>query len=272
VQPETRPAPTPAAPRRGRLRRLLKPVVWLVCAAAVYVLGSCAWYLLFPDVAGLAKANPKTTAFMEYRLAQWKEQGRGMSVRQQWVPLSAISPALVSAVLIGEDDKFYAHEGFDFEAIAEALEKNLSKRRIAAGASTITQQLAKNLFLSPDKNPLRKLREAILTWRIERNLKKRRILEIYLNVAEWGDGIFGIEAASRKYYGKPARDLDARQAARLAAVLPNPIRFNPLGSSRFVEYRASVILKVMARRGVAGAGEDEGLAEWTREQPDPEGR
>lgn len=268
MQPEKTPQDLPGKLRRGILRPLVRPIVWTALAAAAWVLLSCAWYLAFPNVSDLAKANPKLTAFMEYRQAQWRQQGRSLTVRQQWVPLSAVSPALVSAVLIGEDDKFYAHEGFDFEAMSEAMEKNINRGRIAAGGSTITQQLAKNLFLTPDKSPMRKIKEAILAWRLERNLKKRRILELYLNVAEWGEGVFGIEAASRKYFGKPARDLDARQAARLAAVLPNPIRFNPLGTSRYVENRANAILKVMARRGIAGAGEDDGLSEWTREQPE----
>jgi monofunctional biosynthetic peptidoglycan transglycosylase len=157
---------------------------------------------------------------------------------------------MVKAVLIAEDDKFYSHEGFDFEAMQKALEKDIKAGKLKYGGSTISQQLAKNLFLSPSKNPLRKAKEVILTWRIENNLSKRRILELYLNVAEWGDGIFGVEAASRHYYGKSAADLTPMEAARLAVVLPNPLKLNPTGTSKYVEKRAEIVYGIMVRRGI----------------------
>jgi monofunctional biosynthetic peptidoglycan transglycosylase len=157
---------------------------------------------------------------------------------------------MVKAVLIAEDDKFYSHEGFDFEAMQKAVEKDIKLGKMKYGGSTISQQLAKNLYLSPSKNPLRKAKEVILTWRIENNLSKRRILELYLNVAEWGDGIFGVEAASRHYYGKSAADLTPMEAARLAVVLPSPLKLNPTGTSKYVEKRAEIVYGIMVRRGI----------------------
>jgi monofunctional biosynthetic peptidoglycan transglycosylase len=187
---------------------------------------------------------------MEYRERQWQREGIRKSITQQWIPLARISPYAVKAVLIAEDDKFWSHEGFDFEAIQKALEKDIQKRKFKVGGSTISQQLAKNLYLTPSKNPIRKLKEAILTWRLERNLSKKRIIEIYLNVAEWGDGLFGIEAASRHYWGKSASELTAREAALLAVVLPNPLRYHPVGGGKYVDTRAEAIYRIMVKRGI----------------------
>ncbi|KZK74651.1 MAG: monofunctional biosynthetic peptidoglycan transglycosylase [Pelodictyon luteolum] len=207
-------------------------------------------YFVIPDVEGLARKTPETTAFMQYRVEAWRRAGYpGRETERKVVPLRAISKNVVRAVLIAEDDKFWQHDGFDYEAMERALEKNLKERKIAMGGSTVSQQLAKNLYLSPSKNPVRKIKEAILTWRIERSLSKRRILELYLNSAEWGDGIFGIEAAARHYYGVSASRLNARQASRLAAVLPNPIRWSPTGSSRYVRNRSAIIYRIMQKRG-----------------------
>ena len=207
-------------------------------------------YAFLPDIAALRQHDPGKTAFMRYREGQWAEEGRGaLSIRQQWVPLSRISPNLQRAVVISEDDKFWDHRGFDYDAIVMAFEENIRSKTFALGASTITQQLAKNLFLSPSKNPVRKIKEALLTWRLERALSKRRILELYLNIAEWGDGVFGAEQASRHYFGKSARFLTPSQAARLAAVLPNPLKYSPSGSSRYVAQRADRIYRIMRRRG-----------------------
>jgi monofunctional biosynthetic peptidoglycan transglycosylase len=211
---------------------------------------SIAFYFVYPDVSTLRKVNPKKSAFMEYRENEWLRQGKKKKIVQQWVPLSQISPYLIKAVIIAEDDKFWSHEGFDFDAMQKALEKDLKQKKFKVGGSTISQQLAKNLYLSPSKNPIRKLKEAVLTWRLERNLPKKRIIEIYLNVAEWGDGLFGIEAASRRYYDKPASDLSAPEAAKLAAVLPNPRRYNPVGGGHYVAYRSELIYQIMVRRGI----------------------
>jgi monofunctional biosynthetic peptidoglycan transglycosylase len=207
-------------------------------------------YAVYPDVSKLAESNPGKTAFMEYREAEWRREGRDKTIQQRWVPLKKVSPALIKAVLISEDDKFWKHDGFDYRAIEMAVEKNVKARQFKFGASTISQQLVKNLYLSPSKNPIRKLQEAILTWRIEHALSKRRILELYVNVAEWGDGIFGIEEAARHYYGTSAAGLSASQSSKLAAVLPNPIKYQPNGSSSFVRNRSKRIYAIMLKRGV----------------------
>lgn len=206
-------------------------------------------YLIYPNISDLKEINPIPTAFMEYREEQWAEENKDKQITQKWVPMSKISPNIVKAVLIGEDDKFWNHDGFDVNGMEQALERSLKKGSVAGG-STISQQLSKNLYLSPSKNPVRKIKEAIITWRIESTLSKRRILEIYLNVAEWGDGIFGIEAAARHYYGKSAKNLTGKEAARLAAVLPNPIKYNPTGNQKYVKNRARIIYKIMKRRGI----------------------
>jgi len=220
----------------------------LLLSAAVAL--SIAYYFFFPNIAALKKGIVKKTSFMEYREREWREEGKKIKIRQVWTPFSHISPYLVKAVLIGEDDKFWKHDGFDFDAMQKAMEKDIKARQFKAGASTISQQLAKNLFLTPSKNPIRKIKEAILTWRMEKSLSKRRILELYLNVAEWGDGIFGIEAASRFYYGKPASALSPEEASKLASVLPNPRKYNPAGNARYVANRSRIIYNIMVRRGI----------------------
>lgn len=206
-------------------------------------------YAIYPNIEDLKDIRPVPTAFMEYRQNEWREQNRDMEVTQKWVSMSQISPNVIKAVLIGEDDKFWNHEGFDVQGMEQALERSLKKGSVAGG-STISQQLSKNLYLSPSKNPVRKIKEAIITWRIENTLSKRRILEIYLNVAEWGDGIFGIEAAARHYYHKSAKNLTGFEAARLAAVLPNPIKYDPTGNQKYVKNRSKIIYKIMKRRGI----------------------
>lgn len=206
-------------------------------------------YFIYPNISDLKEIQPIPTAFMEYRQEEWAEENREMEITHKWVPMSKISPNVIKAVLIAEDDGFWNHDGFDVKGMENAIERSL-KKGVVAGGSTISQQLSKNLYLSPSKNPVRKVKEAIITWRIENTLSKRRILEIYLNVAEWGDGIFGIEAAARHYYHKSAKNLSGHEAARLAAVLPNPIKYNPTGSQKYVKNRARIIYKIMKRRGV----------------------
>ncbi len=223
----------------------------LICFFIIFTVLFVTFNFVYPDVSKLIKENPKKTAFMEYREDEWAREGKKYKIQQVWVPYGAISPFLIKAVLIGEDDKFWQHEGFDYEAMQKAIEKDIRAKKFKLGGSTISQQLVKNLFLSPSKNPIRKIREAIITWRMERALSKKRILELYLNVAEWGDrGIFGIEAASRRYYGKSASALGPEEASRLAAVLPNPRKFNPLGTSRYVVNRSGLIYNIMVRRGI----------------------
>ena len=208
------------------------------------------YLLLMPDLAKLKKENPKKTALMEYREKKLREKGRKYRVDQSWVPYSKISPYLIKAVLIAEDDKFWNHEGFDYEGIQKAIEKDLKAKKFKFGGSTITQQLARNLFLSPEKSLTRKISEAVITWRMEKALSKRRILELYLNVAEWGEGIFGAEAASRYYFGKPSSELAPEEAARLAATLPNPRRYRPVGDQQYVINRSNLIYSIMIQRGI----------------------
>ena len=230
--------------RKSRFKRnLLLFLAGLIVAATAY----CAVY---PEIGNLKRENPKKTALMEYREREWRREGRKVKTEKKWVTLSKVSPYLLKAVIIAEDDKFWSHRGFDLDGIQKALEKDLQKGTFAFGGSTISQQLAKNLYLAPSKNPIRKLREAIITWRMERTLSKRRILELYVNVAEWGDGVFGIEAASLHYYGKPSLLLGPEEAARLAAVLPNPRRYSVNGDSRYVQKRAGIIYDIMVKRGI----------------------
>ena len=223
---------------------------WLILVSFFLILLPIVYLLVIPDLSKLIKENPKKTALMEYRERASKEKRKSYRIYQSWVPFSKISPYLVKAVLIAEDDKFWKHEGFDYEAIQKALEKDLKVKKFNFGGSTITQQLAKNLYLSPEKSLIRKISEAFITWRMEKALSKKRILELYLNVAEWGEGIFGVEAASRHYYGKPSSQLTPEEAARLASVLPNPRKYNPVGDQRYVINRSNIIYSVMIQRGI----------------------
>jgi monofunctional biosynthetic peptidoglycan transglycosylase len=227
--------------------KLIKIFFFLVLLALI---AGTSLYMVYPDVSKLKKENPKKTSFMEYREEEWKKRGKKIRIQKKWVSLGQISPYVLKAVIIAEDDKFWSHKGFDLEAIQKALEKDLEKGKFKFGGSTISQQLVKNLYLTPSKSPLRKAKEAIITWRLERALSKRRIIELYLNVVEWGEGIFGIEAAAQHYYGKPAGALGPQESARLAAVLPNPRRYRPNGSSKYVEKRAAIIYNIMVKRGI----------------------
>jgi monofunctional glycosyltransferase len=210
------------ARRRGR------GVWWLVRLVAFFVIGWLAWEALtWPDVGALARRPPTTTAFIERWRAAQRDAGRSDRVDRRWVPYGAISPSMKVAVLVAEDINFFSHRGFDGGEIRKALTQALEDVELPRGASTISQQLAKNLWLSPSRDPLRKAREAVLTWHLERTLDKRRLLELYLNVVEFGPGVWGVESASRRYFGKAAADLDDDEAARLAASLPSPATWHP---------------------------------------------
>jgi len=250
---------------KGKKKRTLLKIAIIVLV--FFISGTLAYfYFSFPHISSLKKQNPKKTSFMEYREKEWKKEGKKYKIQQRWVSLSHISPYLIKAVLIAEDDKFWSHEGFDYEAMQKAIEKDIKAKKFKLGGSTITQQLAKNLYLSPSKNPVRKIIEAIITWRMERVLTKKRILELYLNIAEWGDGgIFGIEAASRHYYGKSAANISPEEAARLASVLPNPKKYNPLGDSRYVANRSNLIYSIMVKRGIVVPEYEEVVEEEKKE-------
>lgn len=206
--------------------------------------------LPFGDIADLRKANPAETAFMRAQAEDAKSRGAGFRKRQHWIPLQAIPKSVVDAVIVAEDGTFWSHGGFDWYEFRESLEKNVTQGRAVRGASTITQQLVKNLYLSASKNPLRKLKEWILTWYMERLLNKSRILELYLNVIEWGDGVYGVDAAAQYYFGKSAADLSRDEATRLAAIIPSPRRHRADENSRYVVRRASIILARMEARGM----------------------
>jgi monofunctional glycosyltransferase len=211
--------------READIRRLLLRSFAGRCAAAFAVLAYV--YLTLPDVRSLATQNPTRTAFMELREREASRQGRSLRHVHRWVRYSRVSQNLKRAVLVAEDDAFWDHEGVDLEQLRQSIEINLERGRAVRGASTITQQLAKNLYLSPSRDPLRKLRELIIARRLEAALPKARILEIYLNVIEWGDGIWGAEAASRTYFGIPASAVSREQSALLAAAIVNPRLLNP---------------------------------------------
>jgi len=188
---------------------------------------------------------PRETAFMAQRLEELRAKDPKAAIRYTWVPYARISTHLKRAVVAAEDAKFLEHDGFDWEGIAKAREKNAKKGRVVAGGSTITQQLAKNLFLSPDKSYLRKGEEAIIAAMMEALLPKQRILELYLNVIEWGNGVFGAEAAARRYYNAPAASLGAEASARLASMIPSPRRFERNPGSEYLDGRVATILARM---------------------------
>jgi len=214
---------------------LLRGLLALMLLVVLYQL----W--IFLHICWWIKYNPSTTAFMQDRLAILQQTDPDAKLRHKWVDYPHISRNLKRAVIAAEDAKFLQHEGFDWDGIQKAYEKNIKKGRIVAGGSTISQQLAKNLFLSTKRTPWRKLQESIITVMLEKMMSKRRILEIYLNVIEWGDGVFGAEAASRRYFGVSARQLSSYQAARLAAIIPNPRFYDKRGGTRYLGRRTATI-------------------------------
>jgi monofunctional biosynthetic peptidoglycan transglycosylase len=228
--------------RSSVLRRVGRIAAFGGAAAFAYV---AYIYLTLPDVRTLATENPTSTAFMELRTREAAREDRAFVIRHRWVPYSQISPHLKRAVVVAEDSAFFDHEGIDLDEIKASLEVNWEEGRFVRGASTITQQLAKNLYLSPSRNPARKLRELFITRRLEASLSKRRILEIYLNVIEWGDGIFGAEAAARAYFGKPASELSREEAALMAGAIINPRELNAGRPNRRLLRRQQIVLRRM---------------------------
>jgi monofunctional biosynthetic peptidoglycan transglycosylase len=240
-------------------------VLFLVLIGAVVV-----WlgyeFITFPNTAKLRSENPTTTSMIEYRISEAAKEGKEPRKYQVWMPIEQISPHLQRAVLAGEDTHFFEHHGFDWDAIQKAWDEAQKEAEKEAkeegdydpdawippmpsfkrGASTITQQLSKNLYLSEERSFMRKGREAAITYFLERNLSKKRILEIYLNVIEWGDGIYGAEAASRTYFKKSASALTQQEAAYLSAMIPSPLNvFNPQKNPKRVVRRQKVILRGM---------------------------
>jgi monofunctional biosynthetic peptidoglycan transglycosylase len=202
-------------------------------------------YLTLPDVRSLKTTNPTTTAFMELRDGEARHKGRQPRRVQRWVRYGRVSQDLKRAVLVAEDDAFWQHEGVDFEQLQESFGADWTRGRFVRGGSTITQQLAKNLYLSPSKNPLRKLRELIIARRFEAELKKARIFELYLNVIEWGDGVYGVEAATNAYFHMSAAELGPTESALLAAAIVNPRLLNPAHPTTRLMRRQQLILRRM---------------------------
>lgn len=229
---------------------MLKAIFHSFLVLAALLLGWLAWeWFTFPDVQGLAANPPETTAFMELRKADLRRAGKSEQLSWSWVPFAQISPYLRRAVLVAEDDQFYEHEGVDIEAMKTALERDWKRKKITHGGSTITQQLAKNLYLSPSRNPIRKVREYLVARALEKHLEKKRILEIYLNVVEFGETVYGAEAASRQYFKKSASRLTPREAALLAGALPNPRVMDPAKPNKRLRARQRMILSRMKRWG-----------------------
>jgi monofunctional glycosyltransferase len=217
----------------------------LIASAAIGFALLAYLYLTLPDVRALKTSNPPTTAFMDLREREARAKGQQPRHLQRWVAYNHVSQDLKRAVLVAEDSAFWQHEGVDEKQLQESIEKDWARMQFARGGSTITQQLAKNLYLSPSKNPLRKLRELVIARRLEAELKKSRIFELYLNVIEWGDGIYGVEAASRVYFRMSADELGPEESALLAAAIVNPHVLNPAHPSTRLIRRQELILRRM---------------------------
>jgi monofunctional biosynthetic peptidoglycan transglycosylase len=223
-----------------RAARLIgRGVIVLLASAFVYL---AYIYLTLPDVRPLRTTNPSSTAFMDLRDQEARSQGKPFVKDQRWVPYGRISPSLKRAVIVTEDSGFWQHGGIDYDQLRESIEVDWERGEFARGASTITQQLAKNLYLSPSKNPSRKLRELLITRRLEAELSKQRILGLYLNVIEWGDGVWGAEAAARRYFHKSAAELGPAEAALLAGAIANPHIMDPAHPSVRLRRRQEMIM------------------------------
>src|SRR3954464_9041009 len=240
--PMKRPAakrPPPPSRRRARGLRVLAslPAIGFACVAYAY--------LTLPDVRPLRTIDPETSAFIELRAREAAARGKPQLPAQRWMHYSRISPNLTRAVLVAEDAAFWQHDGVDYDELQKSLEMDWARGQLLRGASTITQQLAKNLYLSPSRNPLRKFRELIIARRLEAELTKVRILELYLNVIEWGDGIYGADAASRRYFGHSAATLGPAEAALLAGAIINPRVLSPARPTPRLLRRQQIILRRM---------------------------
>jgi len=231
----------------NKIKRL---IIWGLVLLAAYVLASVAWDMLhLPQIEDLKTKNPRTTALMEQRRKEARAKGQSFSPNQEFVSYGQISPYLKSAVLVAEDAGFFSHQGIDYEELKEAIKADWKKKRWARGASTITMQLAKNLYLSTSKSLTRKISEAVLARRMDDRLSKARIFELYLNYIEWGPGLFGCQAASRFYFGCEASQLTPEQAVRLASIIINPRRYGPFADSKRMITRRKWIAQKMLEYG-----------------------
>jgi monofunctional biosynthetic peptidoglycan transglycosylase len=255
--PARRSSPRRSAPRRPILRRV---ALAAVAAALLAVAAIAALWFTLPDPAALAKENPRTTALIEQRRAEARQKRRAFRPRQTWVALDRISPRLVHAVLLSEDANFFGHDGIDWEAMRDAAEHDLRVGRFARGASTLTQQLAKNLWLGTEKSLWRKLKEALLAAKLEQAASKKRILALYLNVVEMDEGVFGAEAGARHRFGRSAAELSPAQAVVLASLLPAPRRVDLARPSRWLKARSRRLLDRMREVGRLSAEEHLGAS------------
>lgn len=232
--------------QRTTFKRYLRRLLIVAGALLILMIGYGGYAAAtLPDVASLSKTNPRTTALMEQRAAERNTQVRPI---RMWVSYNSISQHLRNAVLVAEDGSFFQHEGIDLHELKEAIKKDWEEGRFARGGSTITQQLAKNLYLSTSKNPLRKIRELLIARQMEQHLSKQRIFEIYLNVIEWGDGVYGIGPASQKYFGKSPSALLPEEAAVLAGMIPSPRSYSPArGITSYLMKRKTELLRRMLR-------------------------
>ncbi|HEY0481797.1 MAG TPA: monofunctional biosynthetic peptidoglycan transglycosylase, partial [Kofleriaceae bacterium] len=247
--PQLPPAPVP----RRWLRRLARAAEVAGVVAALAVLGlRCS----VPDTAPLATENPTSTAFIDLRRADAEAAGRPFALHWQWRPLGAISRYLRAAVIYAEDYNFYRHDGIDWRAVEHAVSADWNKGAMSVGGSTITQQLAKNLYLSPRRSLVRKLRELLIAFALEDHLTKQRILELYLNIVEWGDGVFGAEAAARRWFHHPAHSLTPAEAVRLAIALPNPTARAPDVRDAELTRKAVRLLRLLRMQGLIDAGQE----------------
>ena len=241
----------PGKRKRKIVLLVLLGIILGICLFAGY------FFLTLPKVDFLNKQNPKTTAIIEQRKREAQQKKQKLPIQQTWVSFSAIPQSLKDAVRVSEDIDFYHHKGIDYYELKESILRNFKEGKKARGGSTITQQLAKNLFLSTGKSYYRKLKEFFIAKRLEAHLSKDRIFTLYLNVIELGKGIFGVEAAARFYFGKPVSQLTLAEIIRLVAVIPKPLRVTPLSNSRYLKWRARLLLERMKQYGYITAAEYE---------------
>jgi len=232
--------------RKKKKKNFLIVFLSLLIAFSIFI---AYFFLSLPDVRYLKKQNPQTTAIIEQRKKETGQKGKKLKIRQKWVRFDAVPKLLKDTVRISEDAAFYQHNGIDYYELKEAIKKNLKKGKKARGGSTITQQLAKNIFLSTRKSYYRKIKEFFIAKKLENHLSKNRIFHLYLNVIEWGKGIFGVRAAAEYYFNKPVGSLNLVEIIRLVSVIPKPLKVTPLSDSRYLKWRANLLLDRLKKYG-----------------------
>ncbi|MCX6583836.1 MAG: monofunctional biosynthetic peptidoglycan transglycosylase [Candidatus Aminicenantes bacterium] len=230
-------------------------LIVLLCVLAALGLFTAYFFLSLPNVAYLKDQNPQTTSVIEQRKQETQQKGKSLKIRQKWVGFNTIPELLRNTIRVSEDVDFYSHDGIDFYELKESIKRNLKEGKKARGGSTITQQLAKNLFLSTEKSYYRKLKEMVIAKRMEKYLSKDRIFSIYLNVIELGNGIFGVEAASEIFFNKSVNRLTLSEIIRLAAVIPKPLKVTPLSNSNYLKWRANLLLERLVKYGYISESE-----------------